>query len=179
MHRRVGDASHTRETSNLPLGPAVVCNHVHTNVGAPIDDGRHCQRGAMTFPFVYAIRRTNDKSPWILTRSRARFGRNRRVDMHGVSWKNRGFSERQTPGGARWGNRVRVVFQRWRVVESSSSLESRRLKGLSNRSVIKGEGKDEEKWIFIGIIFKGTIYIFNNDFVYILCVFLKDLSFCY
>lgn len=27
-------------------------------------------RGAMTFPFVYAIRRTNDKSPWILTRSR-------------------------------------------------------------------------------------------------------------
>lgn len=73
MHRRADDASHTRETSNLPLGPTVVCNHVHTNVGVPIDDSRHCQRGTMTFPFVYAIRRTSDKSPWILTRLRAGF----------------------------------------------------------------------------------------------------------
>lgn len=40
-------------------------------------------RGAMTFPFVYAIRRMNDKSPWILTRSRFASAGSRQY-AHGV-----------------------------------------------------------------------------------------------
>lgn len=89
MHRAVDGRARERDikfTSLRPAGNAtpVVCNHVQTSghpltmvviVNARRDD---------ILPFVCAIRRTNDKSPWILTWSRVSLRLDPRQHAHGV-----------------------------------------------------------------------------------------------